>query len=1189
MMDWEARLRQQYALAIRPEWLEQVMAQLRGAHPDFSTWTEDRIFDNIFTAFLFCDLNQAGAASLPVNTKEMHKEILMGKFVLQLDEVVNMAAAARERYSDQAGNRCLKFALTDGCQQVVGVEYTHLPAFTWDCPAGSKVLIHNAPIRRGLLLLGPDNTALLGGQVERLEAARQRAVAAWTKPVVGRPAGSAERDIFAEARHAAWDPRVPAGAPQVGAPDPHPQAGAGAQAAVGVVPPSLPHAGEAGGPPLGAAPQTLGPRSLPQPHGGAAGAAPLLTQVAGPAGQPQHLAQPQQAQHVQHRRVLQQQQQQVAVPGSNVHQGYMPGGTAVAGGMAPSIATEAGGASRQLQGNLQGVAHHYCQQQQQQQQQQGWQQWQEQQQQQGQLQAPIPQLTCAMQSAGPPAEPTPPWLGRAASTDFGVGNNESSGSGQTRNRGAIAIAAAAAAGITLPRCGLAAPTVGTAGDIHGGGRVTSDGTDQDGGGAVGLDPCKGLAGGGGNGTGALPMEVVTLIDSDSASGDSPPHPSMNQAGLSGAPNPSLQPPLRQQQQTHPQQQQQRPPQQLHAQQHQQRLQEQDLPRRRLPASVMQAASLLGGSAAPSAAATHLGPSTSSPARLLPPRPTAATRASTPCAAAIPPTAAATTIGVAGTGTASRKAALPLTRSSPAPSASSLGSVSRSGGGHAASVTAAAATAVTSPTRSTATLGSLRNRGDAQTSGRAEVGTGGGAGAAVRIGRGAGLAVDVEMVDLADLDDDDHGDGNGDRGGSGALNGNDAAHSRDVGLPQAMARDPWHAAEGNRVCYSSPGSAERPDKRPRLSPAQQNTDGGQAGSIGADGGANGGVSAIVHAAADGTGCRNEWAGSAAGTMVAELVPETQMDFDDLHFGHRLAEPGAEVNHWLAPGADDVTATATATAVVSAYRTFPAGGVATGSDHLQQNPRRGGSDYCPEALMAFDLLDSDVSGDRGRSSAVPPRPMAAAAAAAGHVQPESWAQATGAGTNHAGAVWLCQVADMLRPEPDSPDVPVTFPMTLDVYGVVYELDGDRAVIEDGTGMMEAQLTDGALAPLLVGAQLPPGFTTGTTSIGLEDIWTMVDSLDPAMQACGQELADRIMAFFRDFSGLIRLEFHGPPPAQPLIIQVTSDGAASGVDRCSGLEGGKGDVGAHGDSCQLYRTYLRTAGALSTTDMDEEDVAV
>lgn len=46
-----------------------------------------------------------------------------------------------------------------------------------------QLLLHDVPVRRGLLLLGPGNAVLLGGQVERMEAARQRAVAAWNKPV----------------------------------------------------------------------------------------------------------------------------------------------------------------------------------------------------------------------------------------------------------------------------------------------------------------------------------------------------------------------------------------------------------------------------------------------------------------------------------------------------------------------------------------------------------------------------------------------------------------------------------------------------------------------------------------------------------------------------------------------------------------------------------------------------------------------------------------------------------------------------------------------------------------------------------------------------------------------------------------------------------------------------------------------
>ena len=119
-MDLKCKLQQQYAIAVRPEWLETVLAQLRSAHPDFATWPEAQVFEKVFTAFLFSDLNQAGAATLPINTKvfaldeqvaslfscsswptqcpqAMHKQVLEGKFVLQIDEVVNMAAAARER------------------------------------------------------------------------------------------------------------------------------------------------------------------------------------------------------------------------------------------------------------------------------------------------------------------------------------------------------------------------------------------------------------------------------------------------------------------------------------------------------------------------------------------------------------------------------------------------------------------------------------------------------------------------------------------------------------------------------------------------------------------------------------------------------------------------------------------------------------------------------------------------------------------------------------------------------------------------------------------------------------------------------------------------------------------------------------------------------------------------------------
>jgi hypothetical protein len=62
--------------------------------------------------------------------------------------------------------------LTDGEQQLVGLEVERIPSISWDTRIGSKVLIVNAPIRRGVVLLAPTNCKFLGGKgIERTEDA----------------------------------------------------------------------------------------------------------------------------------------------------------------------------------------------------------------------------------------------------------------------------------------------------------------------------------------------------------------------------------------------------------------------------------------------------------------------------------------------------------------------------------------------------------------------------------------------------------------------------------------------------------------------------------------------------------------------------------------------------------------------------------------------------------------------------------------------------------------------------------------------------------------------------------------------------------------------------------------------------------------------------------------------------------
>ncbi|WIA19855.1 hypothetical protein OEZ85_005758 [Tetradesmus obliquus] len=107
---------------------------------------------------------------------------MQGKFMLQLDEAVNIAAGIKDRYREPAHNRCLKLHLTDGVQQLVAVEYRHCPALGLLMPAGIKLLLVNPAVRRGVLLLQPENVVLLGGVVERLEAARQALLQHIIKP-----------------------------------------------------------------------------------------------------------------------------------------------------------------------------------------------------------------------------------------------------------------------------------------------------------------------------------------------------------------------------------------------------------------------------------------------------------------------------------------------------------------------------------------------------------------------------------------------------------------------------------------------------------------------------------------------------------------------------------------------------------------------------------------------------------------------------------------------------------------------------------------------------------------------------------------------------------------------------------------------------------------------------------------------
>ncbi|KAJ1655797.1 recQ-mediated genome instability protein 1 [Dispira simplex] len=62
----------------------------------------------------------------------------------------------------------LRLTLTDGHQVVPAMEYKPIPSLALDLPLGTKILLRNPPIRRGMLLLDASNCVVLGGMVKHL-------------------------------------------------------------------------------------------------------------------------------------------------------------------------------------------------------------------------------------------------------------------------------------------------------------------------------------------------------------------------------------------------------------------------------------------------------------------------------------------------------------------------------------------------------------------------------------------------------------------------------------------------------------------------------------------------------------------------------------------------------------------------------------------------------------------------------------------------------------------------------------------------------------------------------------------------------------------------------------------------------------------------------------------------------------
>lgn len=163
-------------LCLANEWINQCLEYLEVQGPLYSLSDED-IVQKVFSLFIECgDLREisVGDATIPSMTElaKIHNRpllpVAMDRLILQIDEIVNVGSPQDSRRS-KTSKRLLKLFLTDGRNNIIGIELLPIPGLEVDTLPGSKLVVYSkAQIKRGAVLLSPTNCKFLGGESLRL-------------------------------------------------------------------------------------------------------------------------------------------------------------------------------------------------------------------------------------------------------------------------------------------------------------------------------------------------------------------------------------------------------------------------------------------------------------------------------------------------------------------------------------------------------------------------------------------------------------------------------------------------------------------------------------------------------------------------------------------------------------------------------------------------------------------------------------------------------------------------------------------------------------------------------------------------------------------------------------------------------------------------------------------------------------
>ncbi|XP_061672736.1 recQ-mediated genome instability protein 1 [Syngnathoides biaculeatus] len=173
-------------------WLEACVEWLQEEAGGPDSLSQQQINQQALDQWLLTDLKNLDYPVLPEGLAHAHKTELSGTFCVQVDSLLDISQPAYGQLQQWRGTDCandnvtavtqsnqrpwearatrmLLLQVTDGVQSLEAMEYRPIPALSTALRPGAKLQLQGQMIcRLGMLLLGPGNVKVLGGEVEDL-------------------------------------------------------------------------------------------------------------------------------------------------------------------------------------------------------------------------------------------------------------------------------------------------------------------------------------------------------------------------------------------------------------------------------------------------------------------------------------------------------------------------------------------------------------------------------------------------------------------------------------------------------------------------------------------------------------------------------------------------------------------------------------------------------------------------------------------------------------------------------------------------------------------------------------------------------------------------------------------------------------------------------------------------------------